>query len=363
MQYFPRWATVVLSGLTLIATSLVGQPVSAAAAESNNGVRIMPLGASITDGFTVPGGYRVDLWQKLVGHGNVVDFVGSAANGPSSLGDHDHEGHSGWRIDNIDANVVGWLRASDPHTVLLHIGTNDVLQDYDLANAPARMSGLIDHIVATSPSAEVFVAAIAPLGNPVQEVKVKTFNAALPDIIGRKVAAGKHVHLVDMHAVVSTADLSDGIHPTAAGYGKMAQAWYGALLAVPSSLSPSLVNPQSGRCLDVTGAATAAGAKTEIWDCHGRTNQQWSRTTAGELRAYGDRCLDVTGGATTSGSEVIIWNCTGGDNQKWVFRADGAIVGVGSGKCLDVASGATANGSPLRVWDCNGTGAQTWSQR
>jgi hypothetical protein len=40
-------------------------------------VRVMPLGDSITDGFNVPGGYRVDLWQKLVAGGRTVDFVGS----------------------------------------------------------------------------------------------------------------------------------------------------------------------------------------------------------------------------------------------------------------------------------------------
>ncbi len=45
-------------------------------AESNGGVRVMPLGDSITDGFNVPGGYRIGLWQRLVGGGYTVDFVG-----------------------------------------------------------------------------------------------------------------------------------------------------------------------------------------------------------------------------------------------------------------------------------------------
>src|SRR5439155_16012635 len=86
--------------------------------------------------------------------GYTVDFVGSGANGPPELGDHDHEGHSGWRIDQLDANIVGWLRTSAPHTVLLHIGTNDVNQNLDLANAPARLSTLVDHILATARSEE-----------------------------------------------------------------------------------------------------------------------------------------------------------------------------------------------------------------
>src|SRR5262245_16433324 len=99
---------------------------SAASAESNGGVRVMPLGDSITDGTQVPGGYRIGLWQRLTTGGYRVDFVGTQFNGPSPLGDHDHEGHPGWRIDQIDANIVGWLNSFTPHTVLLHIGTNDV---------------------------------------------------------------------------------------------------------------------------------------------------------------------------------------------------------------------------------------------
>lgn len=68
----------------------------------------MPLGDSITDGFGEPGGYRIGLWQRLSGR-HAVDFVGSASNGPGALGDHDHEGHSGWRIDQLDAGVVSWI--------------------------------------------------------------------------------------------------------------------------------------------------------------------------------------------------------------------------------------------------------------
>jgi hypothetical protein len=37
-----------------------------------------------------------------------------------------------------------------------------------------------------------------------------------------------------------------------------------------------LVNPQSNRCLDVTGANSADGTRLGIWDCTGAANQQWS---------------------------------------------------------------------------------------
>jgi lysophospholipase L1-like esterase len=217
-------------------TAAVAMATAVASAESNGGVRVMPLGDSITEGTQVPGGYRIGLWQRLTGNGYRVDLVGSQFNGPAGLGDHDHEGHPGWRIDQIDANIIGWMQSFTPHSVLLHIGTNDVLQNFNLSGAPARLSTLIDHITNTAPSAEVFVAQIIPLANSNQDAAARTFNAAIPGIVQSKVNAGRRVHLVDMHSALTTADLIDGVHPTAGGYDKMAATWFNALRSVPGSI-------------------------------------------------------------------------------------------------------------------------------
>ncbi|GAA1770347.1 cellulose binding domain-containing protein [Luedemannella helvata] len=224
-------AAVALAAVAAVTT------ITSAYAESNGGVRVMPLGDSITDGFNVPGGYRNGLWQRLVGGGYTVDFVGSQFNGPASLGDHDHEGHSGWRIDQLDANIVTWLRNYTPRTVLLHIGTNDITQNRDLSNAPNRLSGLIDKITSTAPNAEVFVASIIPIGYGNMQASVRSFNSAIPGIVQAKVNAGRRVHFVDMYAALTTADLADNVHPNATGYDKMAAAWYAALRSVPGSIS------------------------------------------------------------------------------------------------------------------------------
>src|SRR5262245_23348621 len=111
MQRIARRLT--LAALSAVMIAIIPLLSGTASAESNSGVRLMPLGDSITDGFNVPGGYRVNLWQRFVSGGRVVDLVGSGFNGPAALGDHDHEGHSGWRIDQIDANIVAWLRATN----------------------------------------------------------------------------------------------------------------------------------------------------------------------------------------------------------------------------------------------------------
>ncbi|MFC4531060.1 lectin, partial [Sphaerisporangium dianthi] len=199
-----------------------------------------------------------------------------------------------------------------------------------------------------------------------------------------KVNAGKHVHLVDMHAALTTADLIDGIHPTSGGYDKMAATWYNALLSVPgtigqpgggtptptptpsptptSSSTSAIRGVGSGRCLDVTGVSQTNGTQVQIYDCNGQTNQQWTLTAASELRVYGGKCLDVDGASTADGAKVQIWDCNGQNNQKWRFNSDGTITAVGANKCLDVPNYSTANGVKLQIWSCGTAANQRWTR-
>ncbi|TCC00355.1 GDSL family lipase [Micromonospora zingiberis] len=369
MRTRARWLAMI-AAFGLVALGVATVP-GTAGAESNGGVRVMPLGDSITEGTQIPGGYRIGLWQRLVNGRYTVDFVGSQFNGPASLGDRDHQGHPGWRIDQIDANIVGWLNTQRPQSVLLHIGTNDILQNYNVSTAPNRLSTLIDRITTTAPNAEVFVAQIITLTNTNQAAAVRTFNAAIPGIVQSKVNAGKRVHLVNMHAALTTGDLIDGIHPTATGYDKMAAVWYTALQSVPGSIgtpgsgaaTSAIVGAQSGRCLDVPGYSTANGTQLQLWDCHGGTNQQWTHTSGRALTVYGNKCLDAEGYGTTPGTRVTIYDCHGATNQQWNVNANGTISGVQSGLCLDANAAGTANGTRLVLWTCNGQANQQWSRR
>src|ERR1700716_995740 len=99
-------------------------------------------------------------------------------------------------------------------------------QNHDVANAPARLSALIDKIRANAPVVELFVAQITPESDPTLESRVRAYNAAIPGIVAQK---GPMTHLVDMHSAIMTADLADGVHPTGAGYDKMAARWFSAL--------------------------------------------------------------------------------------------------------------------------------------
>src|SRR5512142_3458852 len=178
---------LVLAAL-LAATAAIGPATTSQAAPvTGRAVKIMPLGDSITWGVgsSTTSSYRADLWRLLTaGAGLAVDFVGSGQSG--SLPDTDNEGHSGWRIEQITASIDGWLAATTPDVVLLHIGTNDMNQNFDVANAPARLGQLLDRIHTDLPDAVVVVAAIVPSTDPTVNTRVNSFNAALPGVLASR---------------------------------------------------------------------------------------------------------------------------------------------------------------------------------
>jgi len=227
---------------------------------------VMPLGDSLTDGYNIPGGYRIDLAAQFAAAGMATDFVGSLINGPATLTDREHEGHSGWRIDQISASITSWMNAYQPDVVLLMIGTNDVVQDYQLATAPDRLSSLIDQIVVLAPATHVIVSSIPRIGGSPNSERVQAYNATVPGIVGGKVAAGKRVSFVDAYAVIGAGDLhTDYTHLNASGYSKLANAWYPAVRTAlglggpsPDTVPPTVttVSPLSG--------ATGVGAMSNV---------------------------------------------------------------------------------------------------
>ena len=115
-------------------------------------IRIMPLGDSITRGFTGSSdqtGYRRELDLTLTGEGYSIDFVGSLIEpiGLPNDFDKDHEGHSGFTSSEIAANVYDYLTANPADIVLLHIGTNDIDEfGYDQDQSTANVAAILDAI-------------------------------------------------------------------------------------------------------------------------------------------------------------------------------------------------------------------------
>jgi hypothetical protein len=125
----------------------------------------------------------------------------------------------------------------------------------------------------------------------------------------------------------------------------------------------AFVGSLSGRCLSVTGAATANGSTAEIYTCNGSPSESWTVGPNGTVvGGLSGKCLEVTGGSTANFAGVDISTCTGAADQQWTVNPGGAIVGTQSGKCLSVLGAGTANGSTAEIYTCNGSPSETWTE-
>jgi hypothetical protein len=247
---------------------------------------VWPLGDSITYGEGVGGGYRERLLTRLTadqfGGPGGFQFVGTTTINPSPVltaaSQAHHEGHRGYRIDEISSNLNGsdnstiyddtnhggyWLTGGPGGTlipstdnILLLIGTNDFLQNRDLAHAPDRLSALVAKITTLRPDANLLVSNIPPLTTSIYgSHDVTGYNAAIPGIVQSFSSAGKHVYFVDQYSNFFDSGgmlrylQSDGTHPNLDGYNAMGDTWAQALAAVPEPGMSLMVAAATGLLL------------------------------------------------------------------------------------------------------------------
>ncbi|KAF4552468.1 1,4-beta-D-glucan cellobiohydrolase B [Elsinoe fawcettii] len=219
--------SLILSA-TALATPLITRQSNSLAGKN---ITLLPLGDSITYGFADPtaNGYRAKLYASLQTAGaSPLDFVGSIKSG--NFADTDNEGRIGYTIDQIatSAAAISYLR---PNIVLLHAGTNDALRRYETSDkAIPRLGKLVDQIYTQWPNVVVIIAKLVPDSEAAAQTYINDINAAIPGIVSSRATSGKKILSVDMSPpFLTTADLVDGIHPTQAGYAKMADIWLAGL--------------------------------------------------------------------------------------------------------------------------------------
>ncbi|WP_053111927.1 FG-GAP-like repeat-containing protein [Kitasatospora sp. MY 5-36] len=208
---------------------------------------VMPLGDSITQGVGSANdslGYRKELWQALKDHTGSLDFVGSLKHGDGGF-DGDHEGHSGWRIDELTDNagyregdLDTWLPAAKPNVITLMAGTNDLNRGAPTTpqDARDRMDTLLGKIHAMAPDATVMLGSVPPTDPATPWVRFQplfdAYNKLLPPLVDTWRGKGMKVRFADMGAVTA-GDMrgGDGLHPTPSGYTKIADAFYEGVAA------------------------------------------------------------------------------------------------------------------------------------
>jgi len=230
-------AAATLAAGMLTPTTAVPRPAAAAATTTPLPSRtpprhippanwtVLPLGDSITLGVasTDGTGYRGPLHALLP----TLTFVGSQGAAPLL-----HEGHSGWRIDQLLAIAPGILTTFRPAFVLLHAGTNDTVQGFPASTMLTNMAALLDAIHTASPGTVTYVAliSITPYAGAAQQGQEAAFNAGIPAL-----AAARQPWVTVVDVRLQASDLKDGVHPNDTGYAKMAQLWAAALPEVRAS--------------------------------------------------------------------------------------------------------------------------------
>lgn len=183
------------------------------------------------------GGYRGQLEDTLLARGFDFDFVGSMSTGPASLADKHNEGHQGQGIPYFNTNFPTWYASTPCDVVLCMVGTAQIALQSTVSQMGDQLSTLLGTMFSTAPSLQVIVANLPGFGPGSYyqyRADVVGFNAKIPPVVEAHQAAGRNVSWVDMYSVIDpVTETNDGVHPTEAGYIKMAAVWANALIKIP----------------------------------------------------------------------------------------------------------------------------------
>jgi lysophospholipase L1-like esterase len=185
----------------------------------------------------------MELFHLALEAGQGIEFFGTGMNGPDTVDGvpfpRGHEGHSGFTIDDAPqagrsgiSPLVDTVLGFEPDIILLKIGTNDLDQNVDVANAPSRLGALLDDIFSKDDDVLVVVAQIVPSRSVELNARVAAYNAAIPNLVAERAASGQNVLVADMEsAFLADPDyqntlLADGLHPNERGYALLAATWY-----------------------------------------------------------------------------------------------------------------------------------------
>jgi lysophospholipase L1-like esterase len=217
-------------------------------------VKIMPVGNSITWGKVnhqpPPGdseGYRKELHEKLIAERvsnpdfPAVEFVGSEGT-IENRGLFIDNARVGWFIhaDSTMGDMSNQLNTYQPDIVILHVGTNDIFDQYPVGNYATegsiiyRLYILVDKIVSNPDVDDLILCKIIPnFRDPGVEETTSDYNNAIEIMLNQFTGLKREkITLVDMHSPFFAKQTEyynlsvDKTHPNQTGYAKMADIFF-----------------------------------------------------------------------------------------------------------------------------------------
>ncbi len=227
--------------------------------------KIMPLGNSITRGVDGPStddaGYRNDLSALLQAEEVTFDFVGSLSDGTGF--DPNHEGHDGFRADQLFANINTYLGAN-PNIIILHIGTNDVSNDQTPESTRNEISDIIDAIHSFSPSIKIILSSIAPRTDG-KDPQTLSLNTLIEDLFYTKRDEGRNLYYAGVYEIFKQNaswatdyfESSDNVHPNDTGFNVMGEVYFNAVMTALNSSNTNITDNFERTNLGITWSADA----------------------------------------------------------------------------------------------------------
>ncbi|WP_044974454.1 SGNH/GDSL hydrolase family protein [Ruminococcus sp. HUN007] len=266
-------AAVVLTGVR------IGVSADATDNKTNETIKILPVGDSITDGYGTEGSYRKFLYNELTEAGYSIDMTGPNASwgdgeytdpvsGAFFRYDNAHCGYSGYAIEEYPGrNGIletlkngDYVNKYDPDIVILQIGTNDIIDNHEIDTAGKRLDKLVTYILQNIDEDDaLFVTTIPDLDpnregvydwfanyrhladwTPVSDVnaekwvgdQIAEYNGQVKALVESKQKSGvKNIYFGDINHTITDVKsyLKDGVHPNDTGYKQMGIYWAGVI--------------------------------------------------------------------------------------------------------------------------------------
>ena len=338
-------------------TSVMGGLQVSAAQQSapvSSDVKIMALGDSITDGYWTGGGYRKYLYHELeeMGYSN-IDMVGPKGSNSESFQyqgqtvtyDGNYAGYSGYAIQYItgtetrqgiletissDYGNGNMIETYDPDVVLLQIGTNDVLSNYN-DGITDRLENLVDTILADMDGENdmLYVSTIPniniaerydwlwaygmyyPNDPAAFTAKIQgcidSYNASIQTLVAKKQAEGAKISFADIHSVIDeTTDMHDGVHPNETGYEKMGNYWANLLNStyLNGNTDPKPVTTTTTQ--QTTASTTTTTKATTKATTQATTAKPTETTTSATTAATTTTKATTKTTAASDGSDIVL---------------------------------------------------------